>query len=86
MSIKLFWKENCPYCPQAKEVCEKLQKQGMYVEYLDIDTIDGMAEANFYGIMSTPTVIIVDKEGNEIASWHGQIPDEHKIIKLLNKN
>jgi|Deesub1362A_J573_1020465.scaffolds.fasta_scaffold00005_146 thiol-disulfide isomerase/thioredoxin len=82
MKVKLFWQENCSKCPPTKEICKSLEKDGIAVEYFNIEDVDGMAEAAFYSVLSTPTTIIVDDDDNELRSWRGEIPDRNEICKL----
>ena len=67
--IKVFWQNQCPRCPQAKEVGNLLKKEGFNVLDYDIETAEGLAEATFYGIQSTPTFILEDPEENTIADF-----------------
>ncbi len=84
MILKLFTKKNCPKCPAAKKVVKSLltmlHRDGgtggkkPKLEKFDIDTVDGMAEAAFYMVMSTPTILLCNDGGKEIASWRGEVP------------
>jgi len=69
MRIKLFVKDSCPRCPEAKHACE-----GLDVEVYDLSEVDGLAEAAFHNVMATPTVLVVDSGGSEIAAWRGEAP------------
>jgi thiol-disulfide isomerase/thioredoxin len=75
MAVKIFWQDECPHCPKAKEIGEKLEKKGIKVEYFDIKSIDGLAEAAYFSVMSTPSLIITDDNNREIFGWRGQTPD-----------
>lgn len=79
MNVKLFVKDNCPRCPAAKRVCEGLEPLEVY----NIDEIDGLAEAAFYSVLATPSVVVTDASGSEVASWRGEVPDRTKIESLL---
>lgn len=79
MNIKLFVKDDCPRCPAAKRACEGLSN----VETYNIGDMDGLAEASFYGIMATPTVLVIDANGNEVAGWRGEAPDHSALQTLL---
>ena len=61
--IKIFTKAKCPRCPAVKEIGKELKKEGVPVLNYDLDTIDGLAEASFYSILSTPSIVIEDEEG-----------------------
>ena len=60
--IKLFVQSRCPKCPQAKQVGNALKEEGFKVLEYDLETADGLAEASFYGVQSTPTFILEDQD------------------------
>lgn len=70
----LFWKEDCPRCPAAKDVIHQLTSSGYLTVGHNLETTEGLAEAAFYSVLSTPTIILVDSQGNTIAEWRGQVP------------
>jgi thiol-disulfide isomerase/thioredoxin len=84
MIIKLFTKIDCPRCPAAKEVVAKVEKK-VKVEKYDVDTIEGMAEAAFYTVMATPTVLVCDDLGKEVAGFRGEVPKLGELEKVLSK-
>lgn len=75
MQIKLFVKNDCPRCPAAKHACEGLPD----VEVYDVTEMEGLAEAAFHNVLSTPTVLVVDTAGSEIAAWRGEAPDRSAL-------
>lgn len=77
--IKVFWKENCAKCPAAKALVAESPK----AELFNIDEVDGLAEAAFYGVMSTPSIVVTDGNGQEIQSWRGEVPSREEISKWL---
>ncbi len=79
MEVKLFVKQDCPKCPAAKKACEGLQN----VSVFDVGSIDGLAEASFYGIMATPTVLVIDSTGHEVAGWRGEAPQAAELHSIL---
>lgn len=81
--LKFFSKDNCPNCPPAKEVAEDLKRRGIIVQYFDVDSIDGRAEAMFYDVMGTPSTVLVDERGNEMMSWRGKPPDKQAILDVF---
>lgn len=83
--IKLFWKDKCPRCPQAKEVCGLLQKEGYPVLDYNVETAEGLAEATFYNVQATPTFIIEDQQENTIADFRGEVPSAQKIKELMKQ-
>lgn len=81
MKIKLFWKENCPRCPTAKAMMANFNN----VEHHNIEEVDGLAEASFYGVMSTPSVVVVDDVGKEVSAWYGEVPPLEDLRKCLRQ-
>jgi thioredoxin-related protein len=81
--VKLFWKAECPQCGNAKIVGSQLKQEGLAVYDYNLDTTDGLAEASYYGVMSTPTIIVEDKEENTIASFSGQVPTSAEVKKAI---
>lgn len=62
--LMLFVRPACPACPTAKDAAHTL---GIPVELVDADTEAGLAEAVKYNVYATPTAILLNKEGQEVA-------------------
>ncbi len=75
MHIKLFVKDNCPKCPAAKHACDGLDD----VQVFDVSEVDGLAEAAFHGVLSTPSIIVVDANGSEVVGWRGEAPHPSEL-------
>lgn len=58
-------------------------RQGCKVEEYDVTTIDGMAEASFYTVMATPTILVCDDRGKIIKDFRGEIPSEKELVSLI---
>lgn len=82
--IKLFVQGGCHKCPQAKQVGNALKEEGFTVLEYDVETADGLAEASFYSVQSTPTFILEDQAENTIADFRGVVPSPQKIKELLS--
>jgi len=101
MILKIFTQPNCPKCPPAKKLGEQLNRKDtsgvarrdspdgggkqIKVEYYDISTADGLAEASFYSVMSTPSLILCDDQGKETKSWRGETPSSKVIEKFISR-
>jgi hypothetical protein len=85
-SVKIFTRAQCPRCPAAKEVGKKLKGEGVSVFQYDLDTTDGLAEASFYSILSTPSVIIEDEQEREVIGWRGMVPTLGEVRRYLGMN
>jgi len=81
--IKIFVKAKCPKCPAAKEIGMELKKEGLPVFHYDLDTIDGLAEASYHSVLSTPSLIIEDEAEREVASWRGVVPTLQEVKQYL---
>ena len=80
MKIKIFWQKNCPNCPEAKNIGKQLEKE-ITVQSFDIETVDGLAEASYYDVASTPSVVVLDNNDNEVKIWRGKSPRLEEIRK-----
>jgi hypothetical protein len=85
-SLKIFTKAKCPRCPAVKEIGVELRKEGVPVYHYDLDTIEGLAEASFYSILSTPSLIIEDEEEREVMSWRGVVPTLQEVKEHLSES
>ena len=77
MILKLFTQPNCPKCPAAKLLVQQLaasSSKQLVVEEYDVSTVDGLAEASFYTVMSTPTFLLCDDNGKIVKDWRGETP------------
>ncbi|MDR0689056.1 MAG: hypothetical protein LBG08_02145 [Spirochaetaceae bacterium] len=62
--VLLFVRPACPACPSAKEAARRL---GLPVDYINADTEEGLAEAVRRQVQSTPTAILLTKDGEEVS-------------------
>ncbi|MHA1186418.1 MAG: thioredoxin family protein [Candidatus Heimdallarchaeota archaeon] len=83
MNLKVFTKVDCPNCPAAKALAKKLEAKGAKVIWCDLDEEDGLSEAVFCDVLSTPSLIITDDSDTEIKGWRGEIPGLDEISKEL---
>jgi len=79
VEVKLFVKEDCPGCPAARRACDGIVNLSVY----DVEALDGLAEASNWDVLVTPSVVVVDSAGREVASWRGQAPDPSELRSLL---
>ncbi len=85
-AVKIFTKRACPKCPAAKEVGNRLKREGVRVIDYDLESVEGLAEAAFYEVMATPTIIVEDEEDNEVVAWRGTVPTPQEIEGVLMAN
>lgn len=78
--LKVFVKADCPKCPEAKEVAGRFKE----VEIYDLDDPVGLAEAAYYGVLCTPSLVLVDDDGREIRAWRCTVPSPAEIAAHIH--
>lgn len=81
--VKIFYKSDCPLCGTALKLKESLIREKIDVEYYNVETAEGLAEATYYGVLSVPTVIIEDRMENEIRNWRGTVPSVTEVLNAV---
>ena len=82
-SIKLFWKQDCPKCPAAKQIFNSLRIEGFNILDYNLDTADGLAEGAYHGVLSTPTLLVIDENDKEVLQWRGDVPTLEEVKAVL---
>lgn len=77
--LKVFVKQDCPNCPAAKDVAGQFPETEVY----DIEQAEGLAEAAFYSVLCTPSIIIVDDKGREVRAWRCTVPSSKDIAACI---
>lgn len=86
MILKIFTQPNCPQCPAAKKLGEEIERERkLKVEWFDVTTVDGLAEASFYSVMSTPSLVLFEDSGKEIWGWRGEMPSVKEVLQKLKR-
>jgi len=62
---------------------EKLKESGQNVQMLSINEADGLAEAQMFGIMAVPAIVITDENDQEVASWKAELPDINEVVEKV---
>lgn len=80
-TYRYFYRKTCPNCPPVKEYVSQLPLSGKQV---DVDTEEGLSEAQTYQVLSTPTVIFFDRNGQPIHEAHSvnQLEDLQPRLSL----
>ncbi len=78
--VKIFYKDDCPKCPMAKELGSRLLEEKVNVLTYNVGTADGLAEASFYSVMSLPTVVVEDALENGLGEWRGDVPKVEDVL------
>jgi len=89
MQVKVFGKENCEYCKTTMKKFETFSRRWnignvISLAFIDMDTVDGLAEGAFYSVTKIPTTVI-EKENNILARWDGKVPLSEEFKNLFNE-
>ncbi len=61
LTIKVFTMKNCPRCPHAKRIAQKVaEKLGVEYVEVDLETPEGQIEGLMNQVMSTPSIALGD--------------------------
>lgn len=78
-----FSTQFCSICPASKEILKEVSNSNGDVEFIEIDAENNLNLAKKLSILSTPTVLILDELGEEVARFSGR-PNKVKITKFIN--
>jgi glutaredoxin len=82
--VKIFTSNKCPKCPQAKQLGMRLTEKRFAVQFHDVDTAAGLAEAALNGVLATPSILVMDGESEAvIRDWRGVLPAEGEVLHAL---
>jgi putative thioredoxin len=73
----------CGPCKQLGPIMDRISQTGILVEKVNIDNVPALAAA--YNVRSVPTVIVVDRSGNEINRSVGML-SESQVRQLFNQS
>jgi glutaredoxin len=82
--VKIFYKDDCPMCPMAKRLKDGLENSNVGVEYYNVETVDGLAEATFYRVMSLPSIFVEDEMENGLGEWRGTVPKLEEVLNVVH--
>jgi thiol-disulfide isomerase/thioredoxin len=82
--VKIFYKDDCPKCPLAKQLGSQLEERNVNVLTYNVGTADGLAEASFYSVMSLPTVLVEDALENGVGEWRGDVPRVEEVLTAVH--
>jgi len=68
-TVKIFTKPGCEKCELFKTQYLPRVKEIVKVKMFDMGTPDGLAEAVYYGVTLTPTLILTDEEDRVVGIW-----------------
>lgn len=86
MRVSVFGRKECDACRAAVEKIEyftkKWKRDDVAIEYIDMDTPDGLAEGAYRDVYDIPTVIL-EREGDEVVRWVKTVPVSQEFRKYF---
>lgn len=88
MKVEVFGKEDCAICKSTqRKLGHFVEKWGLKervdISFVDMDTVEGMAEAAFRDILEVPTTII-SADGKTCGRWEGVVPPSEEVRGVLS--
>lgn len=87
MRFEVFGKADCAKCTSTKDklnhLLSKGQADGDSITFIDVETIEGMAEGAFHDVRDVPTTILRSDDGEPLARWDGCIPPSVEVQSFL---
>ena len=77
--LLVFVSNNCQRSGFAKEVANQFPNHEIY----NIDENEGRDIAYKWGILTVPTLLLVDSHGHVIHKWPGVVPRPNEIVNFL---
>lgn len=73
--IYILYRPNSEHERKVAELKERLERRRINPELVDVDSREGAAKVQAYGIMQYPAVLAVrDSDGQSIQTWSGHLP------------
>ena len=90
MNNHVYGKKGCKLCKSAKKKVEVLlDRWGVSerheVELMDMETVHGAAEGDFFDVFEIPTVMVMRDRSSVAARWDGSPPPSEELQELLNR-
>jgi len=88
MKLLVFVSPGCPHCPAAESVARRVAPEynefGLYFKKVRTRTDEGKRLSSMYRIMATPTILLVNDEGEEKKRIVGT-PSESSLKNEIEK-
>ncbi|MFW6158370.1 MAG: hypothetical protein ACOC8E_03340 [Planctomycetota bacterium] len=87
--VLIFGKQTCAKCKTTEnKVGHYINKWGLDgqvpVVFLDMDSLDGLAEGAFRDVWEVPTTI-VEHDDDVVARWDGEVPKSDRLGASLGR-
>ncbi|MCD6478238.1 MAG: thioredoxin fold domain-containing protein [Candidatus Aenigmarchaeota archaeon] len=88
MRVLLFTSSHCAHCPAAERIVKKVvpeyREYGLLYRKIRLKSPEGKEYFPRYGVMGTPTIILIDDDGKEVKRIIGA-PSENNFRAELEK-
>jgi thiol-disulfide isomerase/thioredoxin len=86
MHLAILYHPNNEYSRATEELVEELKTQtDKKIEFIDVDTKEGMEKVDHYGIVDYPAFIVLTDDGQPYFMWQGSsMPSIAEISSYLN--
>jgi len=87
MQVKIFGKKDCAKCRTTKNKIEFFiskwnLKEKLKILFLDLDTVEGLAEGALNDVLRIPTTIL-ERDGNVLVRWDGEVPNSDEFKNYI---
>lgn len=79
-----FSTEYCSNCPASKTILREISVTNPAIKFIEIDAQENFELAKKLSVLATPTVLILDEAGDEIARFSGK-PKKDKLVNFINE-
>ena len=88
MKLDIFGKDDCAICASTRRKLEHFLRKWGFEEKVDMsfvnmDTVEGMAEGAFRDVTEIPTTII-SADGETCARWEGAVPPSEEVRGVIS--
>jgi hypothetical protein len=88
IKFQVYGKAACAKCESTKDKVRHLVRKSelddkVGIAFVDMDSIEGMAEGAFHDVLDIPTTIVWSEKGEALARWDGCIPPSAEIKSFL---
>ncbi len=84
IKFKIYGKQSCDICHKVHEKMQYFRSHWLneaVIDYLDMETVEGLAEGSFNNIYDIPTVVL-EKGGKELGRWI-RVPPTFEELKTM---
>jgi len=88
MRFEVYGKTDCAKCKSTKDKLAHLLGEAggapnAAIAFVDMDTVEGLAEAAFQDVHDVPTTILRSDAGALLARWDGKLPPTTEVHAFL---